>query len=938
MKRFDVFVSSVFRGMESERDALLKFIYPVIKDECEKRGVDCTFIDLRWGIDDTSAAENLTISHCLSQIERTAPIFLGIIGDRYGSILSHSQNAELSATHHEIRAGLQSERDCIFMVRNTPEAKAAQSADPNLQAMIEELPAATCAPYSDITEFINTAKMMLLRILDLHHPLDQHTDPYVAAKEMQDKRLTVLREKLAILRNGRFKDAWPLLMKEMVKRPARGRYNAEFLLYACKHPDDPELYAQNFLDHLSAEPDEKQLFFFHNHHWHDDQSIEWMLKRLFNFLNQNLGKPFAPEIADSSLKLRYSLRDLFSFMETRQQRVHIFLCHPNGKEMIEQATCLVATSAIETYIFVDEAGVNSFPTACSSITLPDILPEITDDIILESAIKAGKDRALIDEMVHALSDNPIARSLGGAISIADYIISWGELNPYDQKIWSQDDWLATHIRTITEATTRQKLAMRQIEGILNNLAELHSIRPTYGLLLDVLLAAEGYLSIAEVEAAISKLAVRRGIKLKLQELQIAITMLGDAISAVEMNANGLRLTDSSIWAEPDDVNAVREILIETLLSFPHTPRRIEIAAFAAIFMKDKFIQRKLALTQGVLADISVHLRRNLIVEAIAEDTEFICMEIERARAIKDPVSGLLHIRDLLAAIDSLASHHPAASCGFAIGVDQHLHNSALANSPLAAQAQLALDQRYLRLVHKVKKDADTTQEDDLIHSIHEDFTLYTPEPTVSADNFVHHFDRLRLSARKDSAKFPAFTKTAVDRLFATYPLSLHCTTALLDLAELYLQSATRDDESDKKAIALCSATLKINTAVENVEYSNRDLFLLQQGFDPNHMAWPDNHDGRMVMVLERVLDLTLLAHRSRALPMAAICTDWLTLFGQAQRHREKDMLIAKFAASHETALKLNRIFQAALPTEEGWSSPHNTVIDSFSDISFALGV
>lgn len=934
MKRFDIFVSSVFRGMERERDALLNFIHPVIKDECEKRGVDCTFIDLRWGIDDTSAAENLTISHCLSQIERTAPIFLGIIGDRYGSILSHGQNVELSATHHEIRAGLQNDRDCIFMVRSTPEAKAAQSADPDLQAMIEELPAAACAPYSDIAEFINTVKMMLLRILDLHHPLDQHSDPYVAAKEMQDKRLTVLREKLAILRNGRFKEAWPLLMKEMVKRPARDRYNLEFLLYACKHPDDPELYAQNFLDHLSAEGDEKQLLFFHNHHWHDDRSIEWMLKRLFYFLNQKLGKPFAVEIADHGLKLRYSLRDLFSFMEMRQQRVHIFLCHPDGEEMIEQATCLVATSAIETYIFVDEAGVDSFPTACSSITLFDILPEVTDDIIVESSVKAGKDRALIDGMVHALSDHPIARSLGGAIGIADYIMSWGELKPHDQKIWSQDYWLAAHIRTITEVTTRHELAMRQIKGILNNLSELHSIQPTYRLLLDVLCAAEGYLRIAEVEAAISKLAVRRGIKLKVQEMQIAITMLGNAISAIEMNANGLRLTDSSIWEKPGDLNAVREILIETLLSFPRTPRRVKIAAFAAFFTNDKSIQRKLSLMPGILADIPVHLRRDLIVG----DTEFTCVQTERARAIKDPVSGLSHIRDLLAAIESLASHDPTASCGFAIEVNQHLQNSALVNSPLAAQAQLALNQRYLRLVHKVKKDADTTQEDDLIHSTHEYYTLYTPEPTVNADNFVHHFERLRLSARKDSDSFPAFTKTAVDRLFATYPLSLHCTTALLDLAEVYFQSATRDDESDKKAIALCNAALKINTAVENIEFSNRDLFLLRKGFDPNHTAWPDNHDGRMVMVLERVLEMTLSAYRSRALPMAAICTDWLTLFGQAQRHREKDMLIAKFSASHKTALKLNRIFQAALPAEEGWSSPHNTVIDSFSDISFALGV
>ncbi len=47
-----VFVSSTFRDMQSERDELVKYIFPQLHKLCEKRSVTWGEVDLHWGITD----------------------------------------------------------------------------------------------------------------------------------------------------------------------------------------------------------------------------------------------------------------------------------------------------------------------------------------------------------------------------------------------------------------------------------------------------------------------------------------------------------------------------------------------------------------------------------------------------------------------------------------------------------------------------------------------------------------------------------------------------------------------------------------------------------------------------------------------------------------------------------------------------------------------
>lgn len=81
-----VFVSSTFRDMQTERDELVKFIFPQLRKRCEGRAVTWGEVDLRWGITHEQTAEGKVLPICLEEIHRCRPYFIGLLGERYGWI------------------------------------------------------------------------------------------------------------------------------------------------------------------------------------------------------------------------------------------------------------------------------------------------------------------------------------------------------------------------------------------------------------------------------------------------------------------------------------------------------------------------------------------------------------------------------------------------------------------------------------------------------------------------------------------------------------------------------------------------------------------------------------------------------------------------------------------------------------------------------------
>ena len=74
-----VFVSSTFRDMQEERDYLVKFVFPELRNLCERRGVVWGEVDLRWGVIDEQKAEGKVLSICLEEIKRCRPCFMVLL-------------------------------------------------------------------------------------------------------------------------------------------------------------------------------------------------------------------------------------------------------------------------------------------------------------------------------------------------------------------------------------------------------------------------------------------------------------------------------------------------------------------------------------------------------------------------------------------------------------------------------------------------------------------------------------------------------------------------------------------------------------------------------------------------------------------------------------------------------------------------------------------
>ncbi|MFF0492536.1 DUF4062 domain-containing protein [Nocardia sp. NPDC004068] len=83
-----VFVSSTFRDFHFERDALIASVLPELNDLVAGYGCRVEMIDLRWGVsagdDDEATQQARVLEVCLSEIERARPLFVGLLGERYG--------------------------------------------------------------------------------------------------------------------------------------------------------------------------------------------------------------------------------------------------------------------------------------------------------------------------------------------------------------------------------------------------------------------------------------------------------------------------------------------------------------------------------------------------------------------------------------------------------------------------------------------------------------------------------------------------------------------------------------------------------------------------------------------------------------------------------------------------------------------------------------
>ena len=83
-KDITVFISSTFNDMHAERDYLVKFVFPELREWCARRKLRLNDIDLRWGITSSDSQTKRTIGICLRDIDKSRPYFIGFLGQRRG--------------------------------------------------------------------------------------------------------------------------------------------------------------------------------------------------------------------------------------------------------------------------------------------------------------------------------------------------------------------------------------------------------------------------------------------------------------------------------------------------------------------------------------------------------------------------------------------------------------------------------------------------------------------------------------------------------------------------------------------------------------------------------------------------------------------------------------------------------------------------------------
>ncbi|XP_041355053.1 TPR repeat-containing protein DDB_G0287407-like [Gigantopelta aegis] len=88
-KSVHLFVSSTFTDFFSEREILVKKVFPELREWCSERRVKLIEVDLRWGIPSDSTSGE-TIAICLEELDNChassegEPFFLNMLGERYG--------------------------------------------------------------------------------------------------------------------------------------------------------------------------------------------------------------------------------------------------------------------------------------------------------------------------------------------------------------------------------------------------------------------------------------------------------------------------------------------------------------------------------------------------------------------------------------------------------------------------------------------------------------------------------------------------------------------------------------------------------------------------------------------------------------------------------------------------------------------------------------
>ena len=175
-KTVRAFISSTFRDMHAERDHLIRFVFPRLREHLLTRRIHLVDVDLRWGVTSEQDAAEV----CREIINECHPRFLCILGGRYGWV-PPGKNRSITAdeVHFGVLDRALTERGfAYFYFRD----------DAATSAMVET----TTGEFREPHGSVNQSKLVELKQAIVAEKLNPFT--YPAQWDNESRRLTSLRQ------------------------------------------------------------------------------------------------------------------------------------------------------------------------------------------------------------------------------------------------------------------------------------------------------------------------------------------------------------------------------------------------------------------------------------------------------------------------------------------------------------------------------------------------------------------------------------------------------------------------------------------------------------------------------------------------------------------------------------------------------------------------
>ena len=443
----------------------LQLVFANLRQLASVADIDFEVIDLRWGLDDDTARNGLVLNTCLREVARAKPLFIALLGERYGWQPSRADlgllNARtdawlkegLSATEMEIRSAQPLENRVFFLrdraltqifaaEENACEFFDEGSAASKLVALKQLLPHEQCNHYHSLEELADQVHYFLVQQLGLDNVRPAEGDAFQASNRLHERRAEQVIRPVRFLTDRQIEeqsDQALALLEEVQRRslvlsaPAGGGLSTTAVrLHRLAYYTGRSIFV-----HLAASGDR------------DDS--EWLTRRLAAWL---IGQGAALPHVDP---LRHPIEDLrrtcFAKLREAQEVGLPIVIILDGLPAEDLRLGLSFLAALPAGLIwterEDETEGCALPGLLCGFALPGLPAGAASAVVHKSLIETGKPDGLPTEAAALLDSSSNTGLPSYCMGIVARLRVWGELKPIG--VQSQNRWVTDQVAHLLEA-------------------------------------------------------------------------------------------------------------------------------------------------------------------------------------------------------------------------------------------------------------------------------------------------------------------------------------------------------------------------------------------------------------------------------------------------------------------------------------------------------